>query len=80
VPARADSPLAGAEATSYPQLADAAERLWTAAHRKMSGLDITTAWRVAALKPALLQPLQEYEITAAASGQTGVGRWNVRNA
>ena len=61
--------------TAYPNLADAVERLWNAEHRKMTGLDITVAWRVGALNPALLKSLQDYEI----AGQAGVGSWNVRN-
>jgi hypothetical protein len=59
-------------------LADAAQRLWNAEHRKMTEQDITTTWRVAALKPSALSALQPYEIQAAATGQTGVGTWNVR--
>jgi hypothetical protein len=70
-----DSDLAGAFQAAYPQLSDAVERLWDCQHRRVSTLDVTTAWRVAALKPALLGPLQDYEI-AAASGRTGVGQWN----
>jgi hypothetical protein len=65
-------------ADAYPNLADAVQRLWSAEHRKMTGQDVTTAWRVAALKPSALSALQPYEIQAAATGQTGVGSWNVR--
>ena len=53
---------------SYPKLSDAVERLWSAEHKRMTGTDITVAWRVAALKPAPLDSLQDYEIQAAAAG------------
>ncbi|WP_396929179.1 hypothetical protein [Mycolicibacterium sp.] len=62
---------------AYPSLADAVDRLWTAAHRKTNVVDITNSWRVAALKPRQLSSLQDYEIQAAAAGNTGVGRWSV---
>jgi hypothetical protein len=61
---------------AYPALSDATERLWNAAHRKMTEQDVMVAWRIAALKPAPLKALQDYEIAAAAAGQTNVGTWN----
>jgi hypothetical protein len=60
----------------YPQLAAAAQRLWDCATRKTTGADITTAWRVAALKPAILKPLQDYEVVATALGNAAAGSWN----
>jgi hypothetical protein len=53
---------------AYPNLADAVQRLWDGEQRRMSGADITTAWRVAALKPAPLKSLMDYEIASAAAG------------
>jgi hypothetical protein len=61
---------------AYPNLSAAVERLWTAEHRKMSTLDVKVAWRIAALKPAFISNLQDYEIQSAAAGQTSVGQWN----
>jgi len=46
-------------------------------HRRMTAVDIKAAWSVAALKPAALSALQSYEIAAAATGQTNIGRWSV---
>jgi hypothetical protein len=65
-------------AEAYPALSDAVQRLWNAEHRRMTTSDITTAWRVAALKPSAIGSLQDYEIQAAAAGQTGAASWNVR--
>lgn len=73
-----DLDTTNAFAAANPNLADAIQRLWNAEHRKMTEQDITTTWRVAALKPSALSALQPYEIQVAAAGQTGVGSWNVR--
>jgi hypothetical protein len=62
---------------AYPNSADAAQRLWDCATRKVSGADVTTSWRVAALKPAVLQGLQDYEVVSAALGNASAGAWNV---
>ena len=62
-----DTDTTNAFSAAFPALSDAVERLWTAEHRKMTGVDITVAWRVAALRPAPLGSLQDYEIEAAAS-------------
>jgi hypothetical protein len=72
-----DTDTVDAFIAAYPDLADATQRLWDADHRKMSTVDLTAAWRVAALKPAALGSLQNYEIAAAAAGQANVGSWNV---
>jgi hypothetical protein len=61
---------------AYPDLAAAAQRLWDCATKKMSGADITATWRVAALKPAVLQSLQDFEIVSAALGNVAAGSWN----
>jgi hypothetical protein len=71
-----DSDTVNAFMAAYPALADAVQRLWVCATHKMSGADITTAWRVAALKPANLKPLQDYEVVAAALGNVAAGSWN----
>jgi hypothetical protein len=63
-------------AAAYPALADAVQRLWDSATHRMTSADIATAWRLAALKPVPLKPLQNYEIAAAAAGNTSAGSWN----
>jgi hypothetical protein len=60
----------------YPQLSDAVARLWACATRKVSGADITTAWRVAAVRPAVLASLQDYEVVSAALGNANAGAWS----
>ena len=62
---------------AYPELAPAVERLWTAAHRKTATADVVASMRLSALKPAILRPLQNYEIQQAAAGQTNPA-WAVR--
>jgi hypothetical protein len=62
---------------AYPSLNDAAQRLWNAEHRKQTGIDMTTKWRLVSLKPAPLASLQDYEIASAAAGNTAAGSWNV---
>lgn len=62
----------------YPDLVEATARLWNVATRGTTAVDIATVWRLGALKPPALQPLMDYEIAAAAAGQTNVGTWNVR--
>jgi hypothetical protein len=73
-----DLDTVNAFADAYPNLSDAVQRLWLAEHRRTTTTDVTTAWRVAALRPSAIGSLQPYEIQAAATGQTGVGSWNVR--
>jgi hypothetical protein len=72
-----DADTANAFSAAYPHLSDAVERLWTAEHRKMSTLDVKVGWHIAALKPAFISNLQDYEIARAAAGDTAVGQWNV---
>ena len=62
---------------AYPDLADATDRLWNTATRGTTTVDVVMVWRLGALKPAALRPLQDYEIAAAAAGQTSAGAWNV---
>jgi hypothetical protein len=57
-------------AEAFPNLNDATERLWNAQHRKATRTDVVTAMRLGALRPRALQSLQDYEIAAAAAGQT----------
>ena len=73
-----DADTVAAFKSAYPDLADAVDRLWNVAAHGITTLDVAMSWRLGALKPAPLQPLQDYEIAAAAAGQTGVGTWNVR--
>ena len=73
-----DLDTTNAFADAYPQLSDAVQRLWLAEHRRTTTIDVTTAWRVAALKPSALSTLQPYEIQAAASGQAAAGSWMAR--
>ena len=62
---------------AYPVLAPAVQRLWYSQQRAMTGADMVSAWRIAALKPGPLKPLADYEIAAAAAGNTNAGTWNV---
>jgi len=65
-----DSDTVEAFQRAYPALAEATARLWDVATHSMTTTDVTMAWRLAALKPPALQSLADYEIAAAASGQT----------
>jgi hypothetical protein len=65
-----DTDTINAFMTAFPEIADAVDRLWTAQNQRTTGLDLTTAWRLGALKPRALAALQDYEIALAASGQT----------
>jgi hypothetical protein len=67
-----DVDTTNAFSAAYADLAPGVERLWAAEHRKMTGLDITVAWRVAALKPPALASKLDYEIQQAAAGQARV--------
>ncbi|ORV85558.1 hypothetical protein AWC11_01660 [Mycobacterium interjectum] len=62
---------------AYPDLAPAVERLWAAQNRRMTTVDVGMAWSLAALKPAQLSALQNYEIASAAAGNGNAGSWNV---
>jgi hypothetical protein len=62
---------------AYPDLANATERLWNTATHGTTTVDVAMGWRLGALKPAPLQPLMDYEIAAAAAGQTNAGALNV---
>ena len=72
-----DSDTVTAFQNAYPDLAEAVDRLWNTATHGTTAIDIATSWRLAALKPPALKPLQDYEIAAAAAGLTSAGRWNV---
>lgn len=65
-----DSDTVQAFQAAYPSSAEATARLWNANTRKSATVDVVTAMRLAALKPAALSSLQDYEIAAAAAGQT----------
>jgi hypothetical protein len=65
-----DSDTVEAFQRPYPDLAEATARLWNSATRGTTTVDVVTAWRLAALKPPALTSLQDYEIAAAAAGQT----------
>jgi len=73
-----DVDTANAFAAAYPDLSGAVERLWTAEHRKVTTIDVTVSWRVAALKPSAIGAMQNYEIQAAAAGQTTPGAPTLR--
>lgn len=62
--------------SAYPALADATDRLWNTATHGTTTVAIVTGMRLGALKPAALSRLMDYEIAAAASGQTNAGSWN----
>jgi hypothetical protein len=64
-----DSAVTESFMSAYPDLSDAVQRLWTAQHHSLNSLDITTAWQVAALKPAALKSRLDYEIQTIAAGQ-----------
>ena len=61
---------------AYPALADATSRLWNAATKGITSQDLVTGMRLAALKPAPLQRLMDYEIETAAAGSASAGSWN----
>jgi hypothetical protein len=63
---------------AFPELNDAVERLWIAQHRKSTAVDLTAAFRLAALKPVALGAMQNFEIQAAAAGQTTPGAPTLR--
>lgn len=74
-----DSDTTDAFIAAYPHLAEAVQRLWAAEHNRLQSIDLTTAWRLAALKPAPIKNLMDYEIAAAAAapiGQPSIGAWN----
>jgi hypothetical protein len=73
-----DVDTANAFAAAYPNLSAAVERLWSAEHRSITTIDVTVAWRVAALKPSALGAMQDFEIQAAAAGQTTPGSPTLR--
>jgi len=54
---------------AYPALAEVTARLWSAATHRQTTADIATAWRLAALKPAALASLMDYEIASLAAGR-----------
>jgi hypothetical protein len=58
-------------------LAEATARLWNIATKGITTADLTMGWRLNSLKPGPLKSLQDYEIAAAAAGQTNAGAWNV---
>jgi hypothetical protein len=72
----ADADTVTAFKNAYPDLADATDRLWNVVTKKITTVDVSMVWRLGALKPPALQPLQDYEIAAAAAGQTSVGSWS----
>ena len=62
--------------SAYPALTDATARLWNTATHGTTTVAIVTGMRLGALQPAALSRLTDYEIAAAASGQTNAGSWN----
>ncbi len=64
-------------ADAYPALEPAVQRLWDSQQRAMTGADMMTAWRIAALKPGPLKSMMDYEIASAAAGNANAGSWNV---
>lgn len=62
--------------SAYPDLAPAVQRLWDAAHRKTTAVDLAMSWQLAALKPPAISSLADYEIASAAAGNTNAGAWN----
>lgn len=72
-----DADTVNAFMAAYPNLAPATQRLWDAAHRKTTTVDLAMSWRLAALKPAAISSLGDYEIEAAAAGNTNASAWNV---
>lgn len=63
-----DADTVTAFTAAFPALADAVDRLWANATRKIATVDITMGWQLASLKPAALDSLMDYEIAAAAAG------------
>jgi hypothetical protein len=71
-----DSETVTAFQAAYPDLAEAVARLWNTATHGMTTVDIAMAWRLAALKPAALKSMRDYEIASIGAGQTSAGAWN----
>jgi hypothetical protein len=72
-----DADTLNAFTADRPKLAPAIERLWSAQFGKTTTLDSKVQFWLVSLKPAAISKLQDYEIEAAAAGQTSAGSWNV---